>query len=1024
MKSLGPMPLKIPHYVPIFLWKFWLSPTGPNDLPRDPRLHVYDVYDNDLSEIINPPDTTRPVFQDLATETSSRLLQSAEVAFRALEFEAEETLSGLIDRTFCSGDLDKSTSFGFDQSRLTNLCRYLVFLRFRNSAKYREIVQSFQEHREIGTQNCVLSTYELFVEHRRVSFLREIVAFLENVPLDGRDRLLETAGLSTAMNAYCWSLSGADISIGIAANDQEFILPDSCCGTLNEGFDEDPECCDLFFPILPSFALYILGNVNKRTHPCFTVANTRVEVGVESASDVHLRNSMILQTYPHYLYFSALRPVALSVSSYDEFRWIQEHQDYSRLKQRCRQKFLQETVTKTLVVKGSVILTDLTDEVVHIGTCAAGHGAFADVWKAVWNDPVEKRSRHVALKVLRTVMVKNVKENLMKRLQSEVEAWHRLCHRNISQLCGVVQFQNSIGMVSPWLGLLTQIASGVAYLHSATPVVVHGDLKGGNILIDEHGCPIITDFGLSKVKEDLSDSIQIASSFFAGSTRWMAPELIRALIEDDGPAPPITRESDVYAFGSVVTGGLPYPHRMNDHAVTVDILRGVKPSRGSHCIIRLKDEDAFWKTLDNCWNEAPYLRPTMKDLRAQKYLDSSIMEALVTAPGNIAVVSKVPIPEPAADEIRIKVRAVSLNPVDALYTASPPAPDDPGRVVGSDFSGVVDKVGENVKQWKVGDRVTGFVQGATAENRRPGGFAEYAILEADLAIRIPSDVSFEEASTVPLCALTAAQMLFITLGLKAPFNNPAKVTHELKDTSPAILIYSASTSVGIFAIELASLARTSEGKPYRIFATASPKHHEKLLKKGVTAVFDYRDSDWPAKVHQNSGGIVAALDCIAEGDSTAKISHSFGDAGGPIATVRGEAWSRTGFKEGVTGIYTTVWVGLGHDLYYRGTLYFICTPRPLAHSDCSLTGKKYPASKDWRAFTVEFYKYLSAHPNKYPIKHVTPRIMPDGLYGIVPFAFPLLGDNLVIDRKFEGSEGSPEHLKPISAEKLVFPLKS
>lgn len=104
---------------------------------------------------------------------------------------------------------------------------------------------------------------------------------------------------------------------------------------------------------------------------------------------------MILQTYPHYLYFSALRSVALSVSSYDEFRWIQEHQDYSRLKQRCRQKFLQETVTKTLVIKGSVILTDLTDEVVRVGTSAVSHGSFSDVWKAVWNDPVEKRTRSV-----------------------------------------------------------------------------------------------------------------------------------------------------------------------------------------------------------------------------------------------------------------------------------------------------------------------------------------------------------------------------------------------------------------------------------------------------------------------------------------------------------------------------------------------------------------------------------------------------------------------------------------------------
>ncbi|KAG6811061.1 hypothetical protein H0H92_009150 [Tricholoma furcatifolium] len=395
------------------------------------------------------------------------------------------------------------------------------------------------------------------------------------------------------------------------------------------------------------------------------------------------------------------------------------------------------------------------------------------------------------------------------------------------------------------------------------------------------------------------------------------------------------------------------------------------------------------------------------------------MEALVTAPGNTAVVEKIPIPEPAADEIRIEVHTVSMNPVDALYTLDQPAPDDPGRVIGSDFAGIVEKVGQNVTQWKVGDRVTGFVQGATAENRRPGGFAEYAILEADLVVRIPSGVSFEGASTMPLCSLTAAQMLFITLGLQAPFNNPVQDKGVLKGDSPAILIYSAATSVGLFAIDLALIARTPEGKPYRVYATASPKHHEKLLKQGVKAVFDYRDPDWPSKAFEASGGIDAALDCIAEGDSVAKVSHSFGDAGGTIATVRREAWARDGVKPGVTGFYTAVWVGLGHELFYYGMAYYTFPPLSIQHQ--SHLGKHLPASKDWRAFTVEFYKYLSSHPQQFPIPHITPRIMPNGLHGIVPFAFPLLGNDLVIERNFEGAE---HYLKPISAEKLVFPLKS
>lgn len=100
--------------------------------------------------------------------------------------------------------------------------------------------------------------------------------------------------------------------------------------------------------------------------------------------------------------------------------------------------------------------------------------------------------------------------------------------------------------------------------------------------------------------------------------------------------------------------------------------------------------------------------------------------------------------------------------------------------MGSDISGTVDKIGGKVTEWSVGDRVAGFNQGgkfslkskltdqvsnacapATSGNPRPGSFAEFAILEADLAIRIPSAVSFEEAATLPLCSLTAAQVSFI-----------------------------------------------------------------------------------------------------------------------------------------------------------------------------------------------------------------------------------------------------------------------
>lgn len=87
------------------------------------------------------------------------------------------------------------------------------------------------------------------------------------------------------------------------------------------------------------------------------------------------------------------------------------------------------------------------------------------------------------------------------------------------------------------------------------------------------------------------------------------------------------------------------------------------------------------------------------------------MQALVTIPGADAAVRTISIPEPGTGQVRIRVKAVALNPVDAMYVAKPASA--PGRTVGSDFAGVVEALGDDAK-WNIGDRVSGFLHGGTS----------------------------------------------------------------------------------------------------------------------------------------------------------------------------------------------------------------------------------------------------------------------------------------------------------------------
>lgn len=76
----------------------------------------------------------------------------------------------------------------------------------------------------------------------------------------------------------------------------------------------------------------------------------------------------------------------------------------------------------------------------------------------------------------------------------------------------------------------------------------------------------------------------------------------------------------------VATGQLPYAHRSNDHSVTVDIMRGIKPTGGVSLVIQgmaLRCVDSFWAMLDRCWHDQGPLRPSMHEML--DFLESMVL---------------------------------------------------------------------------------------------------------------------------------------------------------------------------------------------------------------------------------------------------------------------------------------------------------------------------------------------------------------------------------------------------------------
>jgi len=183
---------------------------------------------------------------------------------------------------------------------------------------------------------------------------------------------------------------------------------------------------------------------------------------------------------------------------------------------------------------------------------------------------------------------------------------------------------------------------------------------------------------------------------------------------------------------------------------------------------------------------------------------------------DVMKIERLPVAEPGQNELRLRVHAASVNPVDyKTRQGKYPAvkSDKLPYVLGRDVSGTVETCGPGMTDWRPGDEVYAML------GIDRGSYAEHVIVKAEEAARKPTSLDHTSAAAVPLAGLTAWQGLFRYGGL-----------HK----GQRVLIHGGSGGVGHFAVQFA------RARGAQVITTASEKHVAFARELGADQVIDYK----------------------------------------------------------------------------------------------------------------------------------------------------------------------------------------
>jgi len=232
-----------------------------------------------------------------------------------------------------------------------------------------------------------------------------------------------------------------------------------------------------------------------------------------------------------------------------------------------------------------------------------------------------------------------------------------------------------------------------------------------------------------------------------------------------------------------------------------------------------------------------------------------------------AAVIEVPTPDAGAGEVRIRVSASSVNGYDAFVASGMGRGMMEHRypvVVGKDFAGVIDSVGDGVTRFAVGDEVAGITP--FEPHVSSGSYAEYVVVPAEGFIeRKPGSLDFQQAGSVGLAAVTAL----------------VAVDAVEASNGDLVLIVGATGGVGNYGVQLAARRGST------VIATGLPEDEEWIRGLGASDVVDY-SGDVPAAVRKrHPEGVDALIVAVHLGEEFGPTAELVKDGGKIASTVGG-----------------------------------------------------------------------------------------------------------------------------------------